>query len=123
VPYLVKKNFLVFDKKPELRLEPGKDFAVDPLLPNFVQIRDVCKCDLVPKNHRLEHASPFVDLKKIPDCKSFDMSNKALTQTIRTFLKPEMHRLQQPEDLNVMLESKLQTQLGNHIDDRFMYKN
>jgi hypothetical protein len=93
VPYLVKKNFLVFDKKPELRLEPGKEASIDPMLPHFVQVRDVCKCDLVPKNHRLEHASPFVDLKRIPDCKSFDMSNKALTNTIRTFLRPDMHRL------------------------------
>lgn len=79
MPYLVKKNFLVFDKNPELRLEPFKESALDPVLPNFVQVRDVCKCDLVPKNHRLEYASPFTDLQKIPDFKSFEMSNKALT--------------------------------------------
>jgi hypothetical protein len=44
----------------------------------------------VAASNNLKYPSPFVDLAKIPDCKSFDMSMKARTQTIRTFLQPEI---------------------------------
>jgi hypothetical protein len=36
VPYLVKKNFLVFDKHPELNLKPNTGALVDECMPAFV---------------------------------------------------------------------------------------
>jgi hypothetical protein len=62
VPYLVKKNFLVFEKHPERNLKPNTEALVDDCLPAFVQHRDVVKVERIPLGHRIEHYSPFVDL-------------------------------------------------------------
>lgn len=65
-------------------------------------------------SNNLKHPSPFIDLGKIADCKSFDMSQKARTQTIRTFLKPEIASLNTKHDVNNVLTAKLQGHLSQH---------
>ena len=76
-------------------------------MPRFTQINDVTKTGVVPVCDRLQHPSPFVDLKKIPDCKSFEMSNKALTQTIRTLLKADMGSISHQGEIYAMVENRL----------------
>ena len=60
------------------------------------------------------HNSPFADLSKLPDCKSFEMNKRATTQTIRTFLKPELPGISRPDEINSVLANKLQGQLSQN---------
>ena len=55
--------------------------------------------------------NPLAHVNKIRECNSFQMSNKAASQTIRTLMQNDLNKVERPENLESALAQKLQKHL------------
>ena len=109
MPYLVKKQFVCYEKDALNIQKAERESLQDEVLTGFYQSRDNFRVNRIRKAEAINNPNPLSVIPRINICNSFQLNNKAMSSTIRTLLAGDFSAVSRPDDIANAVASKLRT--------------